>query len=177
MRLYSLTSCHSFFSVRQVLNGYKKSNIQRDTRSPITPAILSKICRVTSVVCSSVYESTLFTSVFTLAFLGAFRISELLPASNTSRGGFLLSNILLVNGDLRLFLRISKIDPKGLETWIKLGSCKDKNICPVAALKYYLDIRSAESTLLFIHRDGSPLTIYQFSAVLKKCLVHKFTTH
>lgn len=84
---------------------------------PLLRSFLSKMCKVTTEVCSSAYESILFTSVFSLfcfcLFFEAFRVSEILPASKASKGIFLLSNVLLGNRELRLFLRISKMDPHG----------------------------------------------------------------
>ncbi|KAJ8322269.1 LOW QUALITY PROTEIN: hypothetical protein KUTeg_000740 [Tegillarca granosa] len=43
-------------------------------------------------------------------------------------------------------------------------------VCPVNAMKAYLSVRPAASNILFCHSDCKPLTQYQFSSVLKKCL-------
>ena len=43
-------------------------------------------------------------------------------------------------------------------------------MCPVTALQNYVAIRPSQSQPLFCHFDGSPLTRYQFNAMLKKTL-------
>lgn len=177
LRLYSLPPCHSFFSVRQVLKGYKRKNFKKDSRSPITPDMLSRICMATGYVCSSNYEAALFSSVFTLTFFAAFRISEVLPCSKTSTSGMLSSNVEFLSDGLRIFLRFSKTDPLGLGAWINLKECTDVNICPVKTLRFYFALRPNISEFLFIHENGSPLTVYQFSAVLKRCLVYLRLSH
>lgn len=131
--------------MQQVLKGYRRGSLRKDVRSPITPAILSQICGVTSLVCYSNYEASLFTSVFSLAFFGVFRISEILSFSRASSLGILLANILA--NILVIFRNFSKTDPLGVRAWVQLKRCPNSSICPVAAMQAYLEIRLSISTL------------------------------
>lgn len=74
-KMNSLTSCLSYFSVKQALKGYKKSHFQIDNRHPITPEILSSVCSITDTVCFSSFEAVLFNAVFAMAFFAALRVS------------------------------------------------------------------------------------------------------
>lgn len=80
-RLLGLQPCTSYFSVKQALKGYKMSNFVANTRRPISLDILGGLCRFTEVVCFSAYKTLLFKTAFALAFFGAFRILELVPAN------------------------------------------------------------------------------------------------
>ena len=62
-----------------------------------------------------------------------------------------------------------KTNPVGPAQTIRLTRSRDTNLCPVTALQEYVAIRP-HSQPLFCHFDGSPLTRYQFSAVLRKIL-------
>lgn len=149
------------------MKGYRRRNLTKDTWSPIK---LSKLFNITNVICSSEFEVILFNAVFSIVFFAAFRISELLSPSKVGRSGILLSNVLLFDDSLRIYLKYSETDSLGLGSWISLNGCRDECICPVKILKSYINIRPGLSELLFIHCDGSTLTIYQFKSVLKRCL-------
>ena len=60
---------------------------------------------------------------------------------------------------------------------IHVSSQLNKQLCPVAALAAFLPIHSQEEGLLFCHLDGSPLSKYQFSAILKRALSVLGVTH
>ena len=53
---------------------------------------------------------------------------------------------------------------------LKIRENKTEGTCPVKAMETYLGIRPEGRGPLFCHIDGSPLTRYQFDAVLKKTL-------
>ena len=59
------------------MKGAAWAGVYPDTRQPITPDLLRKLIGVLPVICMSRYEAKMFTSVFTLAFFGLFRIGEL----------------------------------------------------------------------------------------------------
>ena len=56
------------FIVKKMLTGLNRLDARRDIRMPITREILLKIVTVLTTICSSDFESVVFTSLFTLAF-------------------------------------------------------------------------------------------------------------
>lgn len=90
---------------------------------------------------------------------------------------------MVLEDGLKIFLCSSKTDKLGIEEWVHLMRCHQGNICPVTAFHAYMVVRPVVSDRLFVHVNGARLTVYQFSAVLKKCLAYlkldhlKITTH
>lgn len=171
-KLLGFPSCMSFFSVKQVLKGYRRSTVTHDSRLPISIDILKKLCASTKTVCFSDYESLLFRLAFCLCFFGAFRISELLPNNVHGYSGFSFSDLVLGNDFIQLKIKKSKTDQLGHGRWVTLRRLDSSSICPVLLIHQYLQIRPIGSGSLLIHGSGLPLTRYQFCSVLKKCLNH-----
>jgi site-specific recombinase XerD len=65
-----------------------------------------------------------------------------------------------------------KTDQLGRDTTVVITSQRDINVCPVKKLKEYLLERGSYSGPLFCHFDKTPLSRYQFNAVLKKALAY-----
>lgn len=159
------------FIVQKMLEGIKRSNPGHDQRLPITPVLLKLILSKLPSVCTSVYESKMFSAAYTLAFHGFLRVGEV-TATRYNANRILSVNdveIDLSNQTLRLHIRYSKTDQLGQGTTIKISSTGDA-ICPVKHLTEYLQCRQSSDGPLFKHFSGQALTRYQFSAVLKKAL-------
>lgn len=105
--------CMSFFSVKQVLKGYRRSKVTHDSRLPISIDILEKCCTSTKTVCFSFYESLLFRLPFCLCFFGAFQISELLPNNVKGYSGISYSDLVLGSNFIQLRIKRSKTDQLG----------------------------------------------------------------
>ncbi|KAM5158288.1 integrase/recombinase xerD homolog [Mantella aurantiaca] len=182
-RLHSFPACSKFFSVRQALKGYKKARQQPDERRPITMELLSRIVFSTAQVCTSQFESILFSTVFVLAFFAALRISELVSPNRHSCSILRLQDIQLSAKSLSIKIQRSKTDPTGKGSWVMLNECGVGEICPVKWIQHYLKVRPMLNESFFIHEDGSPVTKYQFAAVLHKCVAYlglghlKFSSH
>lgn len=112
--------------------------------------------------------SWLFTSVF----VGAFRVSELLPRKLGDCSGLQFEDVLLQLDSVQILLRRSKTDPLGRGRWITLRTNFGSSLCVVTLLRQYLHLHPSFSNHFLIHLDGRPVTVHQFSAVLKKCLLH-----
>ena len=54
------------------------------------------------------------------------------------------------------------MDQQGKGASLSLASCSLEELCPVRAMHAYLGLWGKEQGYFFIHRDGSPLTKYQF---------------
>ena len=161
-----------FFIITKMLSGMTRLDARVDQRFPISPELLVKIIQVLPVVCSSVYETTLFSAIFSLAFYGFLRVGELVVASKGEWGHALLAHTVKVKdhgGTIELELSHSKTDQAGKGVIINLQKIESPT-CPVSLVKQFLAIRKRASCIFFCHFDGIPVTRYQFSALLKKSL-------
>lgn len=163
------------FIVTKMLEGLRRKGKRCDPRTPIMLSTLGKIVPGLFSVCSSHYESIMFSAAFTLAFFGFLRIGEFTAESKKDLCDrpLQLSDIKISSPSpmLRVTIRKSKTDQSGQSFTLFINKSKNTSICPVNAMKKYLLLRPAvEQSQLFIHYDGSPLTRYQFCSLLKKVL-------
>ena len=154
------------FVVKKMLTGLSRLDKRHDLRMPVTLSILSKIIPSLPRVCSSNYESILFSAVFTIAFFGFFRVGELVQNTRSDVGHALqTSNVKILTSINALEIRIpiSKTDQFGRGAIIVLPATNQ-------VVKAYLQLRPNFLWSFFRHLSGSPLTRYQFVAVLKSVL-------
>ena len=157
------------FMIRKLLQGFARSVPQNDTRCPITFHKLLQLIPALDNICSNKYETLLFTAAFTAAFFGFFRISEMIGKRNDTQSGLEVSDVKILTSSLKVKLRSSKTDQIGRGEIINMASVLGSpTICPVQSLSRYLDVRPKSAKKLFVHRNGSQLTRYQFQMVLKK---------
>jgi hypothetical protein len=161
----------SEFLVCKLLQGMKRLRHTADSRLPITKTILAGILRVLPCICRNDYECALFSAVFSLAFHGLFRVGELVshrtsPTRVLQRGDVQLDR---ANGSLNINIVYSKTDQLGNGTLLNIAGTGDST-CPFNHLQVFLKARPESSGPLFCHFDSSPLTRYQFSAILAKAI-------
>lgn len=153
-----------------------RSGKKPDARYPITQQRLADICHSLGTVCSNTYESKLFKAAYTLAFAGFLRISEVVGQPKSLIGGRLglqLVDLKIFPTHITLQIAGSKTDQSGRGHSVTIHrDFKNPHTCPIVAVREYLHIRSKAKGPLFIHFNGSPLTRYQFQAVLKKSVHH-----
>lgn len=157
--------------LRQMLQGLQRSAPVVSGRRPISLSLLARLVQVLPSVCFSSFECLLFRSAFLLAFFGAFRLMELVAVNRTSPTGLLFSEACFCEEYLLLWLRRSKTDQRGRGRWIRLNRFLGSPLCPVEALRLFLDVRPSCGVALLCHEDGSPLTKFQFNSVLRRSLV------
>ncbi|CAC5420120.1 unnamed protein product [Mytilus coruscus] len=132
---------------------------------------LGKIVGVLPSVCSSQFETKLFTAAFSLAFHGLFRVGELTVGSKgIAVHTVLFNNVKVCDKLIQVYLATSKTDQLGTGKVLTISSQYNVKICPVIALSSYFMVRPSVQGPLFCHYDTKQLTRYQFSAVLKKSL-------
>jgi site-specific recombinase XerD len=113
----------------------------------------------------------LFSAAFTLAFHAMLRIGELAQTGNKQSGHSLnIEDINIEQNCLLLLLKTSKTDQFGLDKKLCISALDNKVVCPVQTMYIYLQDRSKLHGQLFCHFYGTPLTRFQFSAILKKAL-------
>lgn len=158
------------FIIRKLKEGCRRLNRRTDSRRPITRDILRQLSFLLPNLCSSSYEVALFRASFSLAFFGFLRIGEFTAPSKKGdiRGVLALDDVIMRQGGLDLNIRSSKTDQRGVGTMLRIEGTGDSSVCPVMALTKFLRMRSTVKGPLFVHFGGSPLTRYQFNAMLRK---------
>ncbi|XP_056402039.1 uncharacterized protein LOC130295377 isoform X1 [Hyla sarda] len=157
-----------FFVVRQALKGWSRERVCLDVRRPVSFPLLLKLVVASRQVCSSYFESVLFSTAFALAFFGAMRIGELIPPSRSRPGGLGESDIFLGEGFVRVRIGKSKTDQAGRGTWLLLYAVNGE-ACPFQLVSSFLLLRP-RGPLFLLHEDASPLTQFQFLALFRRCL-------
>ncbi|OCT76262.1 hypothetical protein XELAEV_18031458mg [Xenopus laevis] len=106
------------FVISQALKGWKKEVVKRESRRPVSFALLRQLILGLQQAVSSPYEISLFQTAFSLAFFGALRISELVPMSKVKTGGLQAEDVILVNS----FIRSESVNLKRTSMGRGLGS-------------------------------------------------------
>jgi hypothetical protein len=159
------------FIISKLLEGCHRNRVTFDCRAPLTLPNLAVICESLPQVCFNSYESKLFTSLFTLAYFGLFRVSELVASYKGQETGPLRnSDVSFINSDYVIIsLRNFKTNQRGKLITLKIPK-ETGAICPVRALLDYVLHKPQNQKFFFCHQDGVPVTKTQFCAVLKKCV-------
>ena len=130
----------------------------------------------------------LFKAAFALAFFGFLRISEFaLTGKNAAKPRMLkLVDVKIIDSSPPVALAhvgFSKTDQRGRGTDLRLTGNSPSQVCPVIALKEFLELRGQHPGPLFCHFDKSPVTRYQVQAILRSALsavgepCSNFSTH
>ena len=170
------------FLVRKMLEGCRRDKpYAPDSRRPLTFNLLKASFEGMSSVCVSVYEACMFQAALLLAFFGFLRVSEFTAQSKNRPAGKALQidDIAILDRGrnagrcIHLRIRFSKTDQRGRSTTLIIPKTGNDVLCPVNSLSRYLNMRSPGEGQLFWHFDKSPLTRYQFAAILKRSLAVK----
>ena len=159
------------FIVRKILEGCRRKRSCTDNRAPISLLMLEEICRILPTVTFSEFETGLFKALFTLAYFGLFRVSELVFTQTTNRA-VQINDVKIGrdNTSCSICLHVFKNNQLGQPVMLRIPCEENKLICPVCNLKAYIAQRPNVKGQLFSHANSGPVTRYQFSAVLKKCI-------
>ncbi|XP_078240223.1 integrase/recombinase xerD homolog [Pogona vitticeps] len=153
------------FRIRKMLEGWSRERgLRQDDRTPISPALLGQLCNLWGLLCRDRFEEVLIRAAALLAFFGAMRISELVASGkrDISKKALQMDDVIAEEGQVRIRLRRSKTDQHGQGRMIILGQCSIMKICPVKALREFINFRGSDSGYFFQHDNGTPLTKYQF---------------
>ncbi|XP_071099006.1 integrase/recombinase xerD homolog, partial [Haliotis cracherodii] len=172
-KFHGLTDCTNHFLIGKIVTGLHKSAGRPDTRKPITADLLQVVTNNLPHVCSSAYEARLFKAVYCTAFFGFFRVSELVQ-TGPSKTGCAIQNLSFSGNPQQLSIHLphSKSDQYRMGTTVTMSPIPGNPLCPVVAIKHYLEARPSGPQHAFVHFDHSPVTRYQFQALLKKALAH-----
>ena len=172
-KIHNLLDPTSTFVIQKMLDGCRRSRKKKDNRAPISKELLTSICCKLNELCSSLYEAILFKTAFTLAYYGLLRISELVyTGSLHSDRPLQLSDISFDanNKILQVQIRISKTDQTGKAIKLKIYPAEKGSICCVNSVLQFMKVRPQVGGNLLCHKNGEPLTRYQFSSILNKSI-------
>ena len=153
----------------------RDTGVSADLRLPITIDRLALLVEALPHISSSSFESALFRAAFLFSFFGFLRISEVAATSKLKVQASMLRrsdiSFPIINGSSVVLInfRVSKNHQFGGPQEVLISPQNNKCICPIHALHCYL-IQSSGSDVLFVHFDGSPLTQFQFKAMLKRAV-------
>ncbi len=175
MKVNSWEDCSKNFVIRKMLDSLNRAK-QPDTRCPVTPFILKKLCHFSTVACTTQYEALLFNTAFLLAFSCFLRISEFTVDSGTHDWShnrvIAVNDVRIGTKNLEVVIRYSKTDKSGKGVTLCVpdsASVPDLNLR--TTMQTYLQSRPQTGAgPLFVHFDGTPLTRGQFNTVLQKIL-------
>ena len=118
------------------------------------------------------YETIMFTTVFTTAFFGLFRVSEVstvLPVGRRRQHTVRVNDVMIYPDKSTIILRSSKT---GQKPYLVELMQRSDNLCPVQAMVNYLALRPRSTGPLFVHIDGKPLMDDRFRTVIQKIFQH-----
>lgn len=147
---------HSY-PVSQLLKGVKSLAVRQPKQKfPVTPDVLRTLCHNIRSLESPPLMSVRLKAMFLLAFHGFLRVGELCG----SRHALQLSDVCLQPSYISISFRSFKFSG---------GRCPaifipaiPSSLCPVQALRAYLELRGTAPGMLFLEDDGSPCSISQF---------------
>ncbi|XP_069505538.1 uncharacterized protein [Ambystoma mexicanum] len=156
---------------RYAIKGWARiEGTQPDTRRQLNFAKLVRIVDLLDDICSSAYEKALFRAAYTLAYFGAFRVSEIVASNTATEDGLAKDDVAIEKTSMTMFLRRSKSEPLWRGRIVNLDCIDDHWHCPVCITKAFLQLRPQRGTQLLIHSDGTSLSRFQFQAVLKMAI-------
>ena len=155
--------------LHRVLRGIQRSSASpRPSRLPVTQPILFAI---RSALSPAVFDHCMFWAACSLAFFGFLRVSEF-----TCSGPFdprlhlSLSDVWFdPSGSIRLLIKSSKTDPFRRGVILSIGP-SGNSLCPVSALRHYLQLRGFAPGPLFVSSLGCPLSPFLVNSWLRSIL-------
>ncbi|XP_063780733.1 uncharacterized protein LOC134928678 [Pseudophryne corroboree] len=157
--------------LRKAMKGWARvAPTPPDRRRPIDAALLPAVIEAVGRVASSRFEALLFRLAFSMAYHGAFRVSELVAPSKRSESRMLVGDVVVGERSLLCRLRRSKTDQVGRGRWVTMVPALEVSVCPVGLARQYLGVRPAKEGSWLLHYDGLPVTKYQFRWMLGRCL-------
>ena len=157
------------FSVQKILSAVNKLHGREDSRLPITIFILSRLNNALSKAVKSLYHRVLLQAMFTIAFFGLCRIGEITTQPDGEIALY-LKQLQLSPDSISLSITHFKHNKAHRPILIKMFKQTDLSICPVSAMRNYLEMRKFESGPLFCFSDGKAISRNFFTKHLKNCL-------
>ena len=163
------------FVIGKMLEGCRRLDKRIDSRFPIRKHILQQLCLVLPKICFNNYEVKLFTAAYTLAYYGMLRASECVYTSASLADRPLqFSDIQIEGKQLWIKIRKSKTNQLGKPICLHIPPSKPASMSCFHALQQFISVHPStpKESQFLCHNNKSPLTRYQFAAVLSKGIKH-----
>lgn len=165
--------------LQQIIKGVRaelgKAGRTPRSRLPITPAILKRLKAVWQEEGVS-WKTAMLWAASTLTFFGFFRSGEITvpsvrefdPTAHLSFSDLTVDN---AKNPSMIFVKLkkSKTDPYRVGVTVTIGATGN-NLCPVAAMLFYLKRRGTKAGPLFMWPDRTPLTRMAFVTEVRSAL-------
>lgn len=160
------------FLIKKLLEGFSRSAQSKDDRAPLTFNLLLRIVSQLPKICYSSYETTLFQTIWVLAYFGLFRVSELVATTGqrTSQILFDHAHVDPAGRFLDITLGRHKNHQSNIPFTIRIPAAPNAKLCPVQSMLKFLAVRSRKAGPLFCHANNRPVSRFQFAALLGKCV-------
>jgi len=172
-RMLSIPDPTVGFRIKKLLSALHRQQAATDKRLPISASILVKLIGGLSNVTVSLYEVSLYRTVFIIAYFGFLRLGEIVADSGKRLAGGLRAQDVSVlrtggQGVVVINLRHTKTSQYGPPQIVRLQAVPGNPLCPVQAVRKYMAIRPQAAVSFFCHFDGSYLTRHQLQSTLRK---------
>ena len=146
------------FVIRKLVTGATRLASTPDTRLPITPPILLQLCQALNNMNYPYYHRAMFKAIFTLSFFAFLRIGELAVQSATKPNYVIhLGDLVFDHKSVNLTMHTYKHSTKRQPVTLHIQA-QPSPICPVTALKQFLELRGNAQGPLFCFPDLRPIT-------------------
>ena len=183
-KLLGYTDPSSHYMVNRLLQGIKKNSPPPSHHLPITIPILTKIINNIPFTTPSNYDRSLYKALFLIMYHACLRISDV--AVSQTQHVLQLHNLYystFPDGSSGYTINFNSYKHSdGSTTRISITP-SNTPLCPVTALRQYLQDRPSGEGPIFITISKLPITRLQVVSFLKKCLQqcdlppHKYSTH
>ena len=163
------------FLIKKLLEGTKRAGRGRqDTRRPVTYDILVRFLGALPLICSNDFETALFKAAFALAFFAFLRVGEFTARTKNADSADIIQrhDVIIMPNLIQLIIRHAKNNQHNKPVQIEIvGLGAQHPHCPVKIISAYVSMLPDRGPgPLFQHFDRSPLTRFQFKAILKKAV-------
>lgn len=162
INIHGWTNPVESFLIKKLLSGYKRSTLTSDIRRPITLQMLLSIIDTLPQVTYSTYEAMLFQCAYLLAFFALLRVSEVVSLQSDC--------VQLLQDQVIILIKNSKTDQLYQGSSVKVLKHSQSQILFSLLHKFLVVRHSVRSNKFFVHYNSKPLTQYQFSSMLNRCL-------
>ena len=157
------------FCVQKALSAINKMHGREDSRLPITLILLSRLTTSAEKAIKTLYHRVLIQAMFIIAFFGLCRIGEI-TIQPDGIVAIYLKQLEIFENYITLSITHFKHNRAQRPIVLKLFRQSDISICPVMAIRNYLELRKFDNGPLFCFPDGKPVNRNFFVKHLKSCL-------
>ena len=167
-RLYGMPPSSNAFLMQKAIAGVKNYKATIEKRLPITVSILHRITSALEHTAKSVYQTTIYKSMFLLAFAAFLRVGETTASNKNTENVLKLGDLHKYTNSDGIMLKFKHFKhSKGRLVSIKVPR-RGEVFCPVDAVESYLvQRRSFLSEFVFCWLSGERVKKEQFDQMLK----------